>query len=90
MHTPKPKTALQLIASAGLTAAVDSYYAHKLEVDKKADMGGCRVIIQHLACGLLLSAFPQTGSATQPSTHTNHGQSTWLRERCNQGHRLAV
>jgi len=71
---------------AGQAAAVDLYYAHQLEVGRKAEMGGCMVEIKRIAGRLWLSVWPQTGDGRNPTTHTHLGRGMWLRERCPQSH----
>ncbi len=67
---------------SGQHAAVESYYAHQLQVGKHAEMGGCLVHIKNIGERLWLTVWPQTGDAKNPTTHTNLGRGMWLRPRC--------
>ena len=71
----------------GRAAAVESYYAHKLEVGHKAEMARCVVEIKRMPRGLLLTVWPQSGDKDHPITHRNISRSIWLRERCSLSNR---
>ncbi len=67
---------------SGQQAAIESYYAHQLQVGAKAEMGGCLVQVKAIGRRMWLTVWPQTGDAKNPTTHTHLGRGIWLLPRC--------